>query len=306
MRDAFSLGVCLLLTHAVVVGVIRFIRPSVQPAGSPSSLSASVERLAHIERLIGSLDERLQHLDDQLDVMDRRLRRGLVRRPAATAAMVNAQPVNAEIPAVVPTRMPTIQPSLPRSSQTSGASPWLTSLLEDMQNPKPSAVRFLAAADEDPAVASSTGAYHGSDGKSSKMQQPSAGIAAAVATTPILVPDGSTSQPLAKKPPAVASRKKPKPIKEEDWEAEWEKEDKAERVQDSSSRSGTSTWGSNSLLEELAKLLGQQPGANAKSKRRKQGKAKGKTLPGASTASGDAPGTGEERDDDFVIHDVPD
>ena len=304
MRDAFTLGVCLLLTHAVVVGVIRFIRPSVQPAGSPSSLSASVERLAHIERLIGSLDERLQHLDDQLDVMDRRLRRGLVQRSAATAAMVNAQPVNAEIPAVVPTR---IQPSLPRSSHASGASPWLTSLLEDMQqNPKPSAVRFVAAADEDPAVASSTGAYHGSDGKSSKMQQPSAGIAAAVATTPILVPDGSTSQPLAKKPPAVASRKKPKPIKEEDWEAEWEKEDKAERVQDSSSRSGTSTWGSNSLLEELAKLLGQQPGANAKSKRRKQGKAKGKTLPGASTASGDAPGTGEERDDDFVIHDVPD
>lgn len=300
MRDVFSLGVCLLLTHAVVVGVIRFIRPSVQPAGSPSSLSASVERLAHIERLIGSLDERLQHLDDQLDVMDRRLRRGLVRRPAATAAMVNAQPVNAEIPAVVPTRMPTIQPSLPRSSQTSGASPWLTSLLEDMQNPKPSAVRFVAAADEDPAVASSTGAYHGSDGKSSKVQQPSAGIAAA---TPILVPDGSTSQPLAKKPPAVASRKKPKPSKEEDWEAEWETEDKAERVQDSSSRSGTSTWGSNSLLEELAKLLGQQPGSKAKSKRRKAGKAKGKAKPGALTAGGDA--AGEERDDDFVIYDVP-
>ena len=297
MRDAFSLGVCLLLTHAVVVGVIRFIRPSVQPAGLPSSLSASVERLAHIERLIGSLDERLQHLDDQLDVMDRRLRRGLVQRSAATAAMVNAQPVNAEIPAVVPTRMP-------RSSHASGASPWLTSLLEDMQqNPKPSAVRFVAAADEDPAVASSTGAYHGSDGKSSKMQQPSAGIAAAVATTPILVPDGSTSQPLAKKPPAVASRKKPKPIKEEDWEAEWEKEDKAERVQDSSSRSGTSTWGSNSLLEELAKLLGQQPGSKAKSKRRKAGKAKGKAKPGALTAGGDA--AGEERDDDFVIQDVP-
>lgn len=304
MRDAFSLGVCLLLTHAVVVGVIRFIRPSVQPAGSPSSLSASVERLAHIERLIGSLDERLQHLDDQLDVMDRRLRRGLVQRSAATAAMVNAQPVNAEIPAVVPTRMPTIQPSLPRSSHASGASPWLTSLLEDMQqNPKPSAVRLVAAADEDPAVASSTGAYHGSDGKSSKMQQPSAGIAAAVATTPVLVPDGSTSQPLAKKPPAVASRKKPKPIKEEDWEAEWEKEDKAERVQDSSSRSGTSTWGSNSLLEELAKLLGQQPGSKAKSKRRKAGKAKGKAKPGALTAGGDA--AGEERDDDFVIQDVP-
>ena len=297
MRDAFSLGVCLLLTHAVVVGVIRFIRPSVQPAGSPLSSSASVERLAHIERLIGSLDERLQHLDDQLDVMDRRLRRGLVQRSAATAAMVNAQPVNAEIPAVVPTRMP-------RSSHASGASPWLTSLLEDMQqNPKPSAVRFVAAADEDPAVASSTGAYHGSDGKSSKMQQPSAGIAAAVATTPILVPDGSTSQPLAKKPPAVASRKKPKPSKEEDWEAEWEKEDKAERVQDSSSRSGTSTWGSNSLLEELAKLLGQQPGSKAKSKRRKAGKAKGKAKPGALTAGGDA--AGEERDDDFVIQDVP-
>jgi hypothetical protein len=287
MRDAFSLGVCLLLTHAVVVGVIRFIRPSVQPAGSPSSLSASVERLAHIERLIGSLDERLQHLDDQLDVMDRRLRRGLVQRSAATAAMVNAQPVNAEIPAVVPTRMP-------RSSHASGASPWLTSLLEDMQqNPKPSAVRFVAAADEGPAVASST---------SSKMQQPSAGIAAA-ATTPVLVPDGSTSQPLAKKPPAVASRKKPKPIKEEDWEAEWEKEDKAERVQDSSSRSGTSKWGSNSLLEELAKLLGQQPGSKAKSKRRKAGKVKGKAKPGALTAGGDA--AGEERDDDFVIQDVP-
>ena len=292
MRDAFTLGVCLLLTHAVVVGVIRFIRPSVQPAGSPLSSSASVERLAHIERLIGSLDERLQHLDDKLDVMDRRIRRGLMRRPAATAAVINEQPMNAEIPAVEPTRMPTI---LPRSSDASGASPWLTSLLEDMQTPKSSAVRFVAVADE----ASSTSAYPGSDGKSSKMQ-PSA------AAAPILVPEGSISQPPAKKPPAVASRKKSKPSKEEDWEAQWEKEDKAERLQDGRSSSGTSTWGSNSLLEELAKLLGQQRGANAKSKRRKQGKAKGKTLPGASTASGDAPGTGEERDDDFVIHDVPD